>query len=150
MNAAKQQIDAIFFTALSVIDDAQRSSFLDQACAGDGPLRAAVDKLLSAQAASEDFFGGKASAFTLTAEDVQAAADENIFEESSSLDERIGSWIGRYKLLQQIGEGGCGVVYMAEQERARPPPRRPQNHQAGHGHQAASLPASKRSARPSR
>src|SRR5881409_3264898 len=27
-----------------------------------------------------------------------------------------GDWIGRYKLLQKIGEGGCGVVYMAEQE----------------------------------
>ena len=30
--------------------------------------------------------------------------------------EKLGDRIGRYKLLQQIGEGGCGVVYMAEQE----------------------------------
>src|SRR2546421_191072 len=29
----------------------------------------------------------------------------------------VGTWIGRYKLLQRIGEGGCGVVYMAEQEK---------------------------------
>jgi serine/threonine protein kinase/tetratricopeptide (TPR) repeat protein len=36
--------------------------------------------------------------------------------QSGSPVERIGTLIGRYKLLQQIGEGGCGVVYMAQQE----------------------------------
>ena len=35
---------------------------------------------------------------------------------SLPLTEKLGDRIGRYKLLQQIGEGGCGVVYMAEQE----------------------------------
>src|SRR5262249_10416989 len=34
----------------------------------------------------------------------------------STLTEKSGDWIGRYKLLQKMGEGGCGVVYMAEQE----------------------------------
>src|SRR5258708_12340343 len=34
----------------------------------------------------------------------------------AAITEKPGDKIGRYKLLQQIGEGGCGVVYMAEQE----------------------------------
>ncbi len=49
------------------------------------------------------------------------------------IDERPGAVIGPYKLLQQIGEGGMGIVYMAEQTRAGPPPGRPQDHQARHG-----------------
>ena len=78
MNAAKQQIDAIFFTALNVADENQRAALLEQACAGDDALRAAVDRLLAAHAATENFFGNP-SALTLAAEDFQAAADEKIF-----------------------------------------------------------------------
>jgi hypothetical protein len=115
MNATKQQIDAIFFTALNIAEEDSRRAFLEQACAGDARLLAAVDGLLAAHSATEGFFGGNATALTLTAEDFQASADEHIFEESAAVDERVGSWIGRYKLLQRLGEGGCGVVYMAEQ-----------------------------------
>src|SRR4051794_32673240 len=104
MNAAKKQIDDIFFAALAIGNDSQRRSFLDQACASDSALRAAVDKMLSDHTASEDFFTRDSSALTLTAEDFQAAADEHIFEESSLFDERLGLLIGNYKLLQRIGE----------------------------------------------
>ena len=45
-----------------------------------------------------------------------------------------GTVIGPYKLLEQIGEGGMGVVYVAEQIAARAPQGRPEGHQAGHGH----------------
>src|SRR5947207_7751667 len=44
-----------------------------------------------------------------------ALAAEPTLEVSVSTSEKPGERIGRYKLLQQIGEGGCGVVYMAEQ-----------------------------------
>ena len=50
------------------------------------------------------------------------------------LGDPVGSRIGPYKLLQSIGEGGCGVVYMAEQDGAGAPARRAQGHQAGDGH----------------
>ena len=54
--------------------------------------------------------------------------------------------IGPYKLLQQIGEGGMGVVYMAEQERAGPPQGRAQDHQARDGHRAGHRPVRGRAA----
>ena len=50
------------------------------------------------------------------------------------LTERPGTVIGPYKLLQEIGEGGMGVVYMAEQEAAGRAAGGPEDHQAGHGH----------------
>jgi len=116
MTAAKQQIDAIYFTALRVTDDAQRGSFLEHACAGDDALHAAVTRMLGAHGAAEDFFANSAPALTLTLEDFAAAETEDILAESTSFDERLGSRIGRYKLLQRLGEGGCGVVYLAGQE----------------------------------
>src|SRR5258707_14631254 len=51
-------------------------------------------------------------ALALATEPVAAAT----LQVSISLTEKPGDRIGRYKLLQQIGEGGCGVVYMAQQE----------------------------------
>jgi serine/threonine protein kinase len=94
---------------------------LERACAGNAGLRLVVDKLLLSQPAAESIFqeGGVArmpmnelaAAFTRTPdlmENVGRLAGE---------DEFVGSIIGPYKLLQRIGEGGCGAVYMAEQEK---------------------------------
>src|SRR6266513_1600222 len=56
-----------------------------------------------------------------SAEDVTAgvppASEGGILPPGPSLAEKPGDRIGHYKLLQQIGEGGCGVVYMAEQDK---------------------------------
>ena len=116
MNATKHLEDAVFFTALNLADQEQRRLFLDQACAGDPGLRAAVEDLLSAQGNAEHFFAKGASALNLPADEIPAAMKEGI-SESTFLDEQIGTKVGPYKLLQKLGEGGCGVVYMAEQEK---------------------------------
>ena len=63
-------------------------------------------------------------------------------------DDGPGTVIGPYKLLEQIGEGGSGVVFMAEQTAAGPPQGGPEGHQAGHGHAAGDRPVRGRAAGP--
>jgi WD40 repeat protein/serine/threonine protein kinase len=74
-----------------------------EACAGDDSLRQRVEALLRAHESAGTFMDSPAV----------AARGEPVTVKPS---EQPGDRIGRYKLLQQIGEGGCGVVYMAEQE----------------------------------
>jgi len=111
----KQLEDAVFFTALNIGELAQRKFFLDQACADNAGLRAAVEALLVAQAGAEHFFTKGRSALRFPADELAAVV--NGIKDAPLVDEQLGSQIGPYKLLQRIGEGGCGVVYMAEQER---------------------------------
>jgi serine/threonine protein kinase len=83
----------IFLEAAEIASPSDRVAFLDRACAGEAQLRAAVEALLLSHQRSHDVL------------DATAATRA----------ERPGTMIGPYKILQQIGEGGMGVVYMAEQ-----------------------------------
>ena len=94
---------AVFAAALELPAD-QRGAYLDRACADDVDLRRQVEALLKVHDDAGHFFDKLAS----------AARPDPVG--SGILAENIGDRIGRYKLLQQIGEGGCGVVYMAGQE----------------------------------
>ncbi len=104
MNQPETREEAIFESALR-LPVAQRAAYLDQTCAGDANLRQRIEALLGAFERAGAFLKRPA-----VAEDARTLAD------SLPPAERPGDFIGRYKLLQQIGEGGCGVVYMAEQE----------------------------------
>lgn len=92
-------MESIFGQALRLKVPAERAAYLDQACAGNEALRQNVESLLNAFEQAGDFFSRKS----------QSAP-------SDFLAERPGTVIGRYKLLEKIGEGAFGVVYMAEQE----------------------------------
>ncbi|MGH7176330.1 MAG: serine/threonine protein kinase, partial [Tepidisphaeraceae bacterium] len=81
----------------------QREAFLISACGGDAELRRQVDGLLALHE--------NASALLETSNQL---ADSRLA--SGAPRERLGTVIGPYKLLQEIGEGGFGTVYMAEQE----------------------------------
>ena len=114
MNAAQQEI---FDAALEIKDAAERSAMLDRACAGDPQLRARIDELLAAHGQADRFFSDCITAIAATAEELTPhhGLDGN-GHDAGLVEDLIGSQIGPYKLLQKLGEGGCGVVYMAEQE----------------------------------
>ena len=117
MTPESQLEEAVCFAALNVPDEALRAIFLDRACAGDARLRAAVEEMLLAHADAENFFAKGKAAVNAPGVDAQAAAEIRASNgEIDFTDEQIGSRVGRYKLLQKIGEGGCGAVYLAEQE----------------------------------
>src|ERR1051326_7367357 len=103
MNGAPDADIAVFTEALRLPPE-ERDRYLDEACKGDNELRRRVEALLEAYDQSGDFLGRSA------ADRPPKAA------QPPAVGEKPGDRIGHYKLLQQIGEGGCGVVYMAEQE----------------------------------
>src|SRR5579859_3096773 len=123
MTKTTQQVEALFDAARQLTSPAARQTFLDEACAGDVSLRARVEAFLSAQSDADKFFS-EIAPFASTpppgagnpAAGPGFSGTETAAEGSTPL-EGPGTRIDRYKLLQKIGEGGCGVVYMAEQEK---------------------------------
>ena len=103
---------AVFGTARR-LPEAKRAAYLDEACAGDAALRERVEELLKAGEEAEGFLQEPAPGAQRPENSSAAPASQ---QDMAAPGERAGGRIGRYKLLQQIGEGGCGVVYMAEQE----------------------------------
>src|SRR5689334_17627629 len=105
---------AVFVQALEIADPEQRRQFLDQACGADQALRQQIEKLLALSPSAGDFFKDCAPALEPQAAD--AAAVLSAAESAVEAEVPETKCIGPYKLLQKLGEGGYGVVYMAEQE----------------------------------
>jgi eukaryotic-like serine/threonine-protein kinase len=113
MDAAREQVEEVFCAALELESPEERRTFLDRACAGDASLRRAVEEMLADQAGFEKNFSAGGSDMAVAQKISRAVAEAADLEVAA--DEEVGKQIGPYKLLQKIGEGGCGIVYMAEQ-----------------------------------
>jgi eukaryotic-like serine/threonine-protein kinase len=112
MNASSSREAAIFGSARRLPVD-QRAAYLDKMCAGDAPLRERVEELLMANDSAGAFLKELA---TGAGEAEAPSGPSGTIRLAHIPTEKPSDRIGRYKLLQQIGEGGCGVVYMAEQQ----------------------------------
>jgi eukaryotic-like serine/threonine-protein kinase len=98
--------ETLFHAARLLSRREDRAAFLALACADEPELRQCVEGLLAARAQADAFFDAGPGMSESAPPAIQAIPDEPAAAPA----------IGRYKLLQKIGEGGCGVVYMAEQE----------------------------------
>ena len=113
MSLRASDVERIFLEAVEQHEPDQWPAFVRQACAGDPEFRHRVEALLKAHGESNRLLDGEGVPATMTLPPIA---------------ERPGAQIDRYKLLEQIGEGGFGVVFMAGSSTAVAPYVQNANH----------------------
>jgi hypothetical protein len=96
-------VEMILFAALAKPSGPQRAAYLDEACGTNAELRQHVERLLAAHPRAASFLNAPVSG--LVAPSAEAP-----------IPEQPGTVIGPYKLMEQIGEGGMGLVFVADQQ----------------------------------
>ncbi|MEI6784873.1 MAG: serine/threonine-protein kinase, partial [Verrucomicrobiota bacterium] len=111
MNTASPAEEAIYNAARQFADPEKLSAYLDLACDGNPAMRKRIESLLRATPGAEDFFDRNAVNVSKLPGLTDAGATV-----TTPIAEGPGTVISRYTLLQMIGDGGFGAVYMAEQK----------------------------------
>ena len=102
MNLSSPDVKSIFGRAMEIASPTARAAYLDDACGIDAGLRAEVEALIKYHGIAGGFMGKP------------VAGDAT--EDFDLISEQPGTVIGPYKLMEQIGEGGMGLVFVAEQQ----------------------------------
>src|SRR5262249_5508671 len=95
-----REIDQIYWEAAQLATSGERQAYIARVCAGDGELRRRVEELLQLRSKADGFL----------------ESPPHLATPQEPLTERPGAMIGPYKLREQIGEGGMGLVFVAEQQ----------------------------------
>jgi len=102
MSDWSERLESIFLGSVEIPSATDRQAFIEQQCAGDAQLRRRVEQLVRDYFQAGSFLESPALAIEATA--------------VSAVEDAVGSSIGDYRIREQIGEGGMGLVYIAEQE----------------------------------
>ena len=118
MTDLQELIEEVFCSALEIESEADRNGYVEERCAGNDALLSAVRDLLKGKEGADEFFQGGSPC--LSAEDLsQSLSDEPSFRIAANAvlpqEREMGQFIGPYRLLERIGAGGGGVVFLAEQ-----------------------------------
>ncbi len=104
--------ETLFIEALEIADPAGRAAFLDRACAGNSNLRGRLDRLLAEHAQAGSFLGQPAALPPTGPLVAPGDSSTNLRSDAQS----AGGVVGPYKLVEVIGEGGMGTVWLARQQ----------------------------------